>query len=144
MLHLDYGLSDAMNSSDAEALGTWLEDWAAGARAAGQALLAFGDFYVDRHRHPLHRAVASRLTVPDSLHDAPRSIFAHDDAANFQDQVGWFGDCAQGPGAGLQLIASGWFDFVGAVHAELRAVALSYRISDHYPSWTEFTLADAI
>jgi len=144
ILHLAYGETGATDIASAEALGAWLEDWSATARHHGQAFLALGDFRLERHGDPLHRIVASRLRVPDALQAVPPSIFARDDAApdlaRFHDQVAWFGDDAHGPGAGLRHRDSGWFDFVGAVHAELQASALSYRISDHYPLWTEFVL----
>jgi hypothetical protein len=46
----------------------------------------------------------------------------------------------RGPVLSLTSTAAGHFDFVPHLLGELEKTALSWKISDHYPLWTEFSV----
>ena len=144
-LHVKYGSAPAERVPELTALADWMAEWASRSNRWHHDLIALGDFNIDRQGDPLWQAfTATGLTVPEALHAVPRSIFA--DPARpalerYYDQVAWFVD---GPRRQLTmpLLAAGSFDFVPWVYRDLALgrQALSFRISDHYPLWTEFAL----
>ena len=82
--------------------------------------------------------------MPEELNDVPRTIYADTDdpTAKFYDQIAWFtGEHGQ-PALSLEHRRSGTFDFrrVALPRRDLTTRALSSRLSDHYPLWTEFAL----
>ncbi len=138
--HVLYGQSPTDRVGELQALASWLADWASHVNAYHHNLIALGDFNIDRRHDPLYQAFTSTgLTVPDALHEVPRTIFgSHLDS--YYDQIAWFTDpTSRIPN--LSLIptgAAGSFDFVGHVHPTLTRQQLSWRLSDHLPLWVEF------
>jgi hypothetical protein len=45
----------------------------------------------------------------------------------------------RGPVLGLESVAAGTFDFVPLLQGALTRTGLSWKISDHYPLWVEFS-----
>ena len=71
----------------------------------------------------------------------PRTIFDTPGAGHFYDQIAWFVDEAKGPALSLpNYTKAGSFDFVPLWQRGLTTTQLSWRISDHYPLWVEFSV----
>lgn len=123
----------------------WMRKWADRPNDWNQNLLVLGDFNIDRRNGALYQAFQSTgLKPPAALFDIPRTIFANDKDDNFYDQISWFTD--QNAATPRTLLPSmgytgraGSFDFVDHFPGLTKA-ELSWRISDHYPLWVEFTI----
>ncbi len=83
--------------------------------------------------------------MPKDLQVVPRTIFANPNKPTLEsyfDRIAWF---SSGDGALLNMKYScgGNFDFVPYVYTNtaLDKKAKSYRISDHYPLWAEFSIS---
>ena len=98
-------------------------------------LIVLGDFNIkSRVDDPLFEAfLESGLQVPVPLRTVGTTYGTE---ANHYDQIAWF----MGELDLLTENRSGVIDFAGAVYPELSLRAMSYRISDHFPLWTEFIL----
>ena len=94
----------------------------------------------------LFDAFTSRgIHIPRELHDVPRTIFAdpnNPDLDKFYDQIAWFNDDTQAPALSLTYKDGGYFDFtqVCLTSLGLTKTQLSWRMSDHFPLWVEFSL----
>ena len=103
-------------------------------------LLALGDFNIDRAGDPLFEAFTSTgLTPPAELNGIPRTIFDQPGSGHFYDQIAWFTGTGGIPALTLQYAGAGGFDFVPHLMTRLTKPELSWRISDHYPLWVEFS-----
>ncbi|MEA3309749.1 MAG: hypothetical protein U9Q70_09600 [Chloroflexota bacterium] len=97
-------------------------------------LIVLGDFNIDkRGDNPLFQAlIATGLVVPAALSGLKTTYGTE---PKFYDHIAWFmGD--------LNLAytgRAGVIDFSGAVYQELTLRSMSYRVSDHFPLWTEFS-----
>lgn len=143
-LHVLYGDSAADRTPELRAIAQWLDRWARDANSWDHNLIALGDFNIDRLGDPRYEAFTSTgLTVPSELHEVPRTIFAdEDEEAKFYDQIAWFTGETGTPALSLDYRRAGTFDFrtTALPRRNLSMHALSYRISDHFPLWTEFGL----
>lgn len=143
--HVDFGDTAAERIPELAGIAAWMAAWAAQASRWHHNLLVLGDFNVDRRGSPLWQAFTSTgLTVPDALHAVPRTVFSDPDAADtdkFYDQIAWF---VRGREALIDLTfaSAGGFDFLPYFYrdTDLSKNSISWRISDHYPLWAEFTL----
>lgn len=141
-LHVLFGDGPDDRIPELRAIAEWLDDWALDINSWGHNLIALGDFNIDRIGDERYEAFTSTgLTVPESLHDAPRTIFDDGDG-KFYDQIAWFVEDRGRPALSLNHRDSGHFDFrsVAFPRRSLNNTSLSWRISDHYPLWTEFEL----
>ena len=84
------------------------------------------------------------LRPPDALNLIPRTIFddpdptAPPDRRHFYDQIAWF---THGRATlNLDFVNAGTFDFTNNLIPAATTNQLSWRISDHYPLWSEFTV----
>lgn len=139
-LHVRYGRDPTDRVGELEAIARWLADWAGNANIYHHNLIVLGDFNIDRKDDPLYRAfVSTGLTVPEALHEVPRTIFGSPTDKHY-DQIAWFAsDIGRIPQLSLRPTgAAGSFDFTGLVHRELTRQQMSWRISDHLPLWVEF------
>jgi endonuclease/exonuclease/phosphatase family metal-dependent hydrolase len=143
-LHVLYGDSADARTPELRAIAAWLDEWARDVNAWGHNLVALGDFNIDRRGDERYEAFTSTgLTVPEELHEVPRTIFTdEDDEGKFYDQIAWFTADEGRPALSLDYRTSGTFDFreVALPRRELSRRSLSWRISDHYPLWTAFAL----
>ncbi len=144
-LHVLYGKKAEERIPELTAIAQWLAEWALSIYAWDHNLIALGDFNIDRSGDPLYQAFTSTgLSVPRDLHEVPRSIFADldDPSEKFYDQIAWFTGEQSVPALSLKYNRGGSFDFVDSamVSAGLPKQQLQWRISDHYPLWTEFEL----
>jgi endonuclease/exonuclease/phosphatase family metal-dependent hydrolase len=145
-LHVLYGEEPKDRIPELKAIAAWLSDWARSSKAWHQNIIALGDFNIDRKGDPLYVAFTDNgrgLQAPPGLNAAPRTI-SHRTAetAKHYDQIAWFTGVGQEPALSMRCIDSGYFDFLGHVLKDygLTTTALSWRISDHYPLWAEFSL----
>ena len=141
-LHVLYGKIPSDRTPELQAIAKWLDEWARDINSWDHNLIALGDFNIDREGDERYKAFTSTgLYVPENLQHAPRTIFDGDEG-HFYDQIAWFTKEAGRPALSLEYRDSGYFDFttVALPHRDLNKTELSWRISDHYPLWTEFVL----
>jgi len=147
-LHVVYGGDPGERIPELKAIADWLSRWALDAQGWDQNVIALGDFNIDRIGDPLYCAFThdgKGLQTPPGLSDAPRTIFNRTaETAKHYDQFAWFVGAGREPALSMQCRASGYVDFLGHVLTDLNLTTdeLSWRISDHYPLWTEFSLQD--
>ena len=140
-LHVVYGKTPADRVGELKGIAEWLAGWASEAAEWGHNLICLGDFNIDRKDDPLWQAFTSTgLSAPPALNDVPRTIFDDPAAGHFYDQIAWFVDDAKGPALSLACTDAGSFDFVPLWQADETTTQLSWRISDHYPLWVEFSV----
>jgi exonuclease III len=138
-LHVLYGEEEA-RASELREIAAWLARWAREERHWNQNLIALGDFNIDRRGDLLYDAFTSTGLQPaPQLNEVPRTIFGDPGDSKFYDQVAWFVDEERGPVLGLESVTAGTFDFVPLLQGALTRTVLSWRISDHYPLWVEFS-----
>lgn len=142
-LHVLYGSSAAERTPELRAIAEWLDRWARDVNSWDHNLIALGDFNIDRMGDERYEAFTSTgLEVPEDLHAAPRTIFSGGSAGKFYDQIAWFTEDGGRPALSLKHRRSGYVDFrdLALPSRDLSDFQLSWRISDHYPLWTEFAL----
>jgi endonuclease/exonuclease/phosphatase family metal-dependent hydrolase len=147
-LHVVYGESEEERVPELKAIAEWLAGWARDVNGWDHNLVALGDFNIDRRGDALHDAfVSTGLDIPADLQDVPRTIFAdpeHPHLNKFYDQIAWFTGRNDLPVLSLRYSRGGYFDFTESTLAsrELTKTQLSWRISDHFPLWAEFSTRD--
>lgn len=144
-LHVLYGESPTDRTPELRAIAEWLDRWAGEINSWDHNLIALGDFNIDRKGNERYEAFTSTgLEVPADLHAVPRTLFSDPEnpTENFYDQIAWFTEADGRPALSLTYLQGGYFDFrdVALPRRSLTDLQLSYRISDHYPLWTEFEL----
>ena len=138
-LHVIYG-EEPERAAELREIGRWLADWPRHEREWSQNLIALGDFNIDRRGDPLFEAFTSTGIEPaPGLDEVPRTIFGTGGTAKFYDQIAWFSDGPRGSMLTLEWLSSGSFDFVPLLGVGLTRRTLSWKISDHYPLWVEFS-----
>lgn len=141
-LHVLWGKQPADRLGELTAIGQWLADWARQVDDWHQNLIALGDFNIDRQDDPLYQALTSTgLRPPAELNAIPRTIFDDPGKEHFYDQICWFTGEMGAPALSMDYTGrAGTFDFPKHVHAGMPARDLSWRVSDHYPLWVEFSV----
>ena len=145
-LHITYGEKAEERIPEIKAIAKWLAEWAKDINAWDHNLIALGDFNIDRRGDKLYDAFTSTgLYIPEDLHRVPRSIFSDPkkpDLNKFYDQVAWFKRDEDTPLLSIRYLRGGSFDFtkVALRSRNLTKAQLSWRVSDHYPLWTEFSV----
>jgi endonuclease/exonuclease/phosphatase family metal-dependent hydrolase len=144
-LHVIYGKKASQRIPELKAISEWLADWARNINEWGHNLIALGDFNIDRQGDKLYDAfVSTGLFIPDDLHQIPRTIFHNPLKPKFYDQIAWFTGEKETPALSLNYLRGGSFDFTRFTMKSLNLSKpqLSWRISDHYPLWVEFSARD--
>lgn len=144
-LHVLYGKNAEERLPELEAIAEWLADWARDINTWDHNLIALGDFNIDRRGDILYDAFTSAgLRTPDDLNEVPRTIFGGPKDDKFYDQIAWFTGDNDIPALSLKYLCGGGFDFtkVALKSRNLAKAQLSWRISDHYPLWAEFSVRD--
>ena len=145
-LHIIYGDDSDERIPELRGIARWMSDWARRTNKWHHNLIALGDFNIDRKGDKLWSAFTSTgLTVPLDLHKVPRTIFAKEGEAElekFYDQIAWFKTTTDVPKLSIPYLNSGYFDFIPHVYSDvsLSKYSISFRMSDHYPLWAEFSL----
>lgn len=140
-LHVLYGNVPKDRIPELKAIADWMADWARRLNEWEHNLIALGDFNIDRLGDPAYEAFTSTgLRTPPELDAVPRTIFGSSKDKRY-DQVAWF--TGDGGSPRLHLDYTGradGFDFTDVVLKELTRQELSWRLSDHLPLWTEFSI----
>lgn len=145
-LHVMYGTDSSSRVPELKAIARWMRDWADQTSDWAQNLLVLGDFNIDRQGDQLWQAFTSTgLTVPDVLNQVPRTLFSDPDKpdqGSFYDQIAWFTNAKGQQQIHARFRQAGHVDFTPFVYTDqkMTRLALSYRISDHFPLWAEFAL----
>jgi len=145
-LHVIYGDRAQERVPELKAIARWITDWASSINAWDHNLISLGDFNIDRRGDALYDAFTSTgLHIPDKLHTVPPTIFSdplHPDREKFYDQIAWFSQSGNVPVLSFDYLDSGYYDFtkVALRSRSLTKNQLSWRISDHYPLWVEFSV----
>lgn len=139
-LHVIWGDRADDRIGELTAIADWLADWARQTHGYDQNLLALGDFNIDRRGDPRYRAFTSTgLTTPPELDEVPRTVFDTAGSHHHYDQIAWFTGTGGVPALSLAYTGrAGGFDFRPFVHPMLTRLQQSWRISDHFPLWSEF------
>lgn len=128
-------------------IAKWLAEWSEEICNWGHNLIALGDFNTDRKDDKLYQAfVSTGLIVPEELTKVPRTLSADPQNPNMKsyfDQIAWFVDQNK-PFLSMEYLNSGYFDFKGIALKERNYsnTSLSWRISDHFPLWAEFSVEE--
>lgn len=148
-LHVIWAGTDDQALADREeelaAIAAWLRSWAQDANSWDQNLICLGDFNIDRHESPLWQAFTSTgLTVPEPI--ARPRLIGGKPLEGFYDQIAWFTEdkAAEHPLLSLEFTGKAeMFDWSKTVLVDsgLTRGQKSYRMSDHYPLWAEFSVA---
>ena len=144
-LHVDYGDNADDRVPELKGIAKWMKDWANRTNRWHQNLIVLGDFNIDRAGDKLWQAFTSTgLKVPDELMHVPKSIFADPNEPQnekFYDQVAWF-TTGNKQKLHMNYKTGGYVDFVPFSYQGkgLDRNAISFRVSDHYPLWTEFEI----
>jgi len=145
-LHINYGDDSTGRIPELKSIARWMSEWAGRSNRWHHNLLTLGDFNIDRKDDDLWKAFTSTgLTVPADLHSVPRTIFADPDNPTldkYYDQIAWFQTGSGSRKLSMDYIQGGGFDFLPYLYSDttLTKNSISYRISDHYPLWSEFAL----
>lgn len=141
-VHVLWGDRAADRLPELTAFAQWMRNWAERPDDWNENLLVLGDFNLDRIGDPLYEAfVSTGLWAPTELDTVPRTIFDNDKTRHFYDQIAWFSEPD-----GTSMLQSltytgraGHIDFLPHVYTGLTKNEVSWRVSDHYPLWAEFT-----
>ena len=140
-LHVLWGDVPADRIGELSEIAEWLADWPSREKEWSENLLTLGDFNVDRRGDPLWDALtATGLKAPDALNDVPRTIFEEPSEPHFYDQIAWFEENGSRSLMTLDFLNAGSFDFVPILQGGLSKTSLSWKMSDHYPLWAEFSI----
>ena len=146
-LHVLWGTDANARLPEIEEIAMWMAWWAGGGDAFGANLMVLGDFNIDHRGDPLYEAfVGTGLTPAPEHASLPRTIFDEPGAGHFYDQIAWFtginGTPQLTPPFAYEGVG-GNFDFVTPLLGTLTKTQLSFRMSDHYPLWAEFSVRPA-
>lgn len=145
-LHVLWGKDPAERVPELLGIARWMRWLAQRSNDWEHNLIALGDFNIDRKGDPLWQAFTSTgLRAPTDLDAVPRTIFSAsgtDGSRKFYDQIAWFEDEQARPLLDMRYLRAGHVDFPPFVYrgCGLSRSAISFRVSDHYPLWSEFAL----
>jgi len=143
-LHVIYGQQPQERVGELREIATWLADWPKREETWSANLMALGDFNIDRRDDPLYQALTSTgLHTPQALNKVPRTIFDQPGGQHFYDQIAWFAQNGTRSVLSLEFLSAGSFDFVPLLQGSLTKTQLSWKLSDHYPLWAEFSVREA-
>lgn len=142
-VHVLWGKNAAERLPEVTAFAQWMRAWADRPHDWNHNLMVLGDFNLDRIGDPLYEAfITTGLWPPSELNTVPRTIFDNNKTRHYYDQIAWFTN-PDGT-SHLQNMTytghAGSFDFIPHLMTGLTRNEISWRISDHYPLWTEFQL----
>jgi exonuclease III len=138
-LHVLYGDNEKVRISELTAIANWISDWAKELKSWNHGLISLGDFNIERKDDEAYKAFISKgLFVPDALKTVPRML----NSVSFYDQIAWFCDKKNVPQISMKFKSGGSYNFKDSIlkTRNYTKSQLSYKISDHFPLWTEFLL----
>ena len=138
-LHVLYGDQPDERTPELKAIAEWLAGWAKDAHAWDHNFIVLGDFNIDRVQDERYKAfISTGLHVPNDLKTISKSIFKE---VKHYDQIAWFKEAPGVKPLSMEYVRGGTYDFTSTALAtrNLSLSQLSWRISDHYPLWAEFS-----
>ncbi len=143
-LHILYGKNKKSRIPELKAIADWLSDWGKASNVYDENLIALGDFNIEKRGDLLHETfISSGLHIPPDMQtpEVTRSIF---DKTKFYDHIAWFMGENGSPRLSLEYLRGGNYDFVKSItyRGTTTKNELSWKISDHYPLWAEFSTRD--
>jgi hypothetical protein len=142
-LHILWGKGPADRTPELRGAAKWLYGRAGDPDEFNRNLIALGDFNIDRIDDPNWHAfiVEYGLSPPDKLLDVPRTVGQTKGKNSFYDLIAWF---TKGNRSALTLRYHDAGGFIWSDHLlqDVPNSERTWRISDHYPIWTEFLLRD--
>jgi endonuclease/exonuclease/phosphatase family metal-dependent hydrolase len=143
-VHILYGGKSTDREPELRRFAKWMHDHADDPDQFNRNMIALGDFNIDRYEDPNWNAfvVEYGLSPPDKLLDVPRTVGETPHKHSYYDQIAWFN---KGKRSALTLTYrdAGGFIWTDYILEQVGTTAKQARISDHFPLWTEFSLADA-
>jgi len=145
-LHVTYGDSADDRVPELKGIARWMREWADQENDWSHNLIALGDFNIDRRDDPLWQAFTSTgLSVPEALNQVPRTLFSDPtkpDQGSFYDQIAWFQTSKGVQKISAQYRNAGYVDFTPFVYTDQKMTrqSVSFRVSDHFPLWAEFSI----
>lgn len=140
-VHIVWGKGAKERTPEIAAIADWLKDWSKSIDTSGHDLFVLGDFNIDRKENDAnYRAlIETGLTTPPELDKIARTVASEDgDDGNFYDQIAWFPKNLK-----LRYTSrAGRIKFKGQILTEIDPFEATFRISDHYPLWTEFAVSE--
>jgi endonuclease/exonuclease/phosphatase family metal-dependent hydrolase len=125
----------------AGSIAEWLRDWARRSEDFNHNLIALGDFNIDREGDPNFDAFTSTgLRAPSELDAAPRTISDPDGGGAFYDQLAWFHEDSHARLTLHYTGQAGHFPWTDHYRQDVPNQQRSWRMSDHYPLWAEFSV----
>lgn len=133
--HILYGDAPADRVRELEAIARWMADWAADESRYHRDLIVLGDFNIDREGDPLFEAfVSTGLNVPEAIRDVRTNAVGQQ--AKHYDQIAWFMGALNMRTTGR----AGTVEFTDAIFRDLTHQQMTWRVSDHFPLWAEFSV----
>jgi len=140
-LHVWYGKKATEREPELRAIAEWLSRWSSRGGPYEQNFIALGDFNIDRKGDPNWEAFASHgLRAPAELDEALRTISDQPGDPNFYDQIAWFHENGKAKLSLEYTGRAGSFDWTQHVLQGVGDTEKSWRISDHFPLWAEFSV----
>jgi len=141
-LHVWYGKKAAEREPELRAIAEWLSRWSSRGSPYERNFIALGDFNIDRKGDPNWEAFASRgLRAPAELDEALRTISDEPGDPSFYDQIAWFHEDGKAKLSLEYTNRAGTFGWTEHVLQSVEDTEKSWRISDHFPLWAEFSVS---
>ena len=142
-LHVVFGKKSADRIGELTAIADWMRRWADNtADEYSQNLMVLGDFNIDREGDPNYEAFVSKgLRPPAELQNVPRTLPTKSAKPKFFDQIAWFTEEGRAKLTFDYTGKAGFVEWDKHVLPGLTRNELSFRISDHYPLWAEFSVS---
>ena len=140
-LHVLYGDNSGDRVPELKAIAEWMYDWAKKLNGWNQSLIILGDFNIDGKEDDVayNAFVSKHLFIPEDISELPRTIFKK---LKLYDQIGWYKNSNSKSQISLNYVTGGIYNFTEKVlldrHYSLSQ--LSFRMSDHFPLWCEFSV----
>jgi endonuclease/exonuclease/phosphatase family metal-dependent hydrolase len=142
-LHLIYGHQAQDRTPELQAIANWLRDWAKSTADYGQNLICLGDFNIDRKDDPNYQAFTQTgLRPPPELDNLSRTTSDKPGKQSFYDQIAWFTDKGKQQLTLNYTNTAGRFEWTKHLLTDVDDVEKTWRISDHYPLWAEFSMRE--
>lgn len=139
-VHIIWGSGAKERTPEIKAIADWLADWSRRIDTRGHDLFVLGDFNIDRKDDANYRAlIETGLSTPPELDDVARTVSSEDgEHGTFYDQIAWYAEKLKLRYTGR----AGRVNWKGKVLTDVDEHEATFRISDHYPLWSEFAVSE--
>lgn len=139
-VHIKWGHGAKTRTPEIAAIAKWLKAWSKSIDTEGHDLFVLGDFNIDRKDDANYQAlIGTGLTTPPELDAVARVVSAEPgEKLALYDQIAWFPDKLKLRYTGR----AGGIAWKGEILKDIDPFEATFRISDHYPLWTEFAVSE--